>query len=98
MNKEGDEIGNEGRRERSALGRVSEAAGIAREDIRTDAFYHGHSYGEQDGMRAEKNRPFSGRSVSFCTVPGDRRNPQGVKDSPVPRFPKNAETSGNSSQ
>jgi hypothetical protein len=37
-------------------------------------------------MRAEKNRPFSGRSVSFCIVPGDRHNPQGVKDSPVQRF------------
>ena len=73
----------------SALSEVSETAGIAREDNRSDAGYDGHFRGEEKvGVRAEKNRPFSGRSVSFFTVPGDRRNPQGVKDSPVQRSPK----------
>jgi hypothetical protein len=37
MNKEGDEIDKDGPWGRSALGRGSETAGIAREDIRTDA-------------------------------------------------------------
>jgi hypothetical protein len=82
-NKEADEIGKNGRCERSALGAVAETAGIAREDIRTNASCHGHASGEKVGVGTEKNRPFSGRSVSFSTVPGDRRNPQGVKDSPV---------------